>query len=89
LQNTNPWHNKRQKYNTNFDIDAQGNDVVNAIDALTIINSLNRVGGSYKLPAFRRAAPGAVELQYDVNNDGNVTAIDALVVINYLNSRNQ
>lgn len=89
LQNANPWHNKRQKYNTNFDIDAQGNDVVNAIDALTIINSLNRVGGSYKLPVFRRAAPGGVELQYDVNNDGNVTAIDALVVINYLNSRNQ
>lgn len=86
--NANPWHNKKQKYNTNFDFDSQGNEVINAIDALTIINSLNRVGGSYKLPVFRRAAPGATELQYDVNDDGNVTAIDALVVINFLNSRN-
>jgi hypothetical protein len=45
------------------------------------------VGGAYKLPVFRRAAPSATELQYDVNDDGSVTAIDALIVINYLNSR--
>jgi hypothetical protein len=87
MANANPWHNKKQKYNTNFDIDSLGNEVVNAIDALTIINSLNRVGGAYKLPVFRRAAPSATELQYDVNDDGSVTAIDALIVINYLNSR--
>jgi hypothetical protein len=88
LANANPWHNKKQKYNTNFDVDSLGNEVINAIDALTIINSLNRVGGAYKLPVFRRAVPGAAELQYDVNDDGSVTAIDALIVINYLNSRN-
>lgn len=85
--NANPWHNTKLPYNTNFDVDSLGNEVVNAIDALTIINALNRAGGSYRLPIFRRATPGAAELQFDVNNDGSVTAIDALVVINYLNRR--
>ena len=84
---SNPWHNRQLPYNTNFDVDSLGNELVNAIDALTIINSLNRAGGSYRLPIFRRATPGAAELQYDVNDDGSVTAIDALVVINYLNRR--
>jgi hypothetical protein len=86
LMNSNPWHNQQQIYNTTMDVDSGGAGIVNAIDALAVINALNRNGGSFKLPIFRRLSPTA-ELQFDVNDDGHVTAIDALMVINYLSSR--
>ena len=84
--NANPWHNQQQIHNTTMDVDSGGAGIVNAIDALAVINALNRNGGSFKLPIFRRLSPTA-ELQFDVNDDGHVTAIDALMVINYLSIR--
>ena len=86
VMNSNSWHNQQQIYNTTMDVDSGGAGIVNAIDALAVINALNRNGGSFKLPIFRRLSPTA-ELQFDVNDDGHVTAIDALMVINYLSIR--
>jgi hypothetical protein len=82
--NPSPWHNDKQRYNTNFDIGSGGEQLVNAIDALVIINRLNR-DPERKLPVFRISSPEQTEFQFDVNNDGFVNAIDALMVINHLN----
>lgn len=82
--NPSPWHNDKQKYNTNFDTGLGGEQLVNAIDALVIINRLNR-DPERRLPVFRISSPEQNEFQFDVNNDGFVNAIDALMVINYLN----
>jgi|LakMenEpi03Aug12_release.lakeMendotaPanAssembly.Ray.scaffolds.fasta_scaffold01235_26 hypothetical protein len=61
--------------------DCDDNDFVNAIDALLIINRLNRTGSRYFIPGVDPEAPPYL----DTNGDGLLNAIDALVVINELN----
>jgi hypothetical protein len=62
--------------------DVNGDFYVTAIDALIIINELNR-RGPRALSVLTDFAPP----YYDVNGDFNLNAIDALAVINHLNSR--
>lgn len=58
--------------------DVNGDQRITAIDALMVINFLNRTGGV-------RATIDDVDIVHDVNRDGQVTALDALNVINLLN----
>ena len=69
------WQNPDNRF------DADDNNAINAIDALVIINELNR-GGDSDLSKRGSSTP-----YVDVSGDGYLTAIDALQVINYLNSR--
>ena len=86
LSNPNPWHNSVEPRNTNLDRDSDGAQIINAIDALVVINYINR-NGVGELPATRNAAPGRTEFLYDVNDDGFINAMDALLVINFLRRR--
>ncbi|MEM6778894.1 MAG: dockerin type I domain-containing protein [Planctomycetota bacterium] len=63
-----------------FDVSEEGD--VSALDALRIINELNRNGGNVVLDA---PLPGERLPFYDVNGDNTVSAIDALQIINELN----
>ena len=71
-----PWQNYPTPLDTNNDA------YIAAIDALVIINELNR-GNSGRLP------PPVLDHQpppyYDVNGDHHVSPVDAIQVINYLN----
>lgn len=76
---------RKRTWWTNADnhVDVNRDQHVNPIDALVIINQLNRTGpqtlnSTNPNPAF---ASNAV----DTNGDSNISATDALVVINYLN----
>lgn len=76
---------RKRSWWTNADnhVDVNRDQHVNPIDALVIINQLNRTGpqtlrSNNPNPAF---ASNAV----DTNGDSNISATDALVVINYLN----
>ncbi len=66
-------------HNTVWALDVNADGAVNPLDALLVINELNR----------QQNAPFILEdrggLYYDVNDDGLVAPIDALMVINYLN----
>jgi hypothetical protein len=73
---TSDWQNPNNRFDTD------NNNSINAMDALVIINELNR-GGSSDLSLRGISAPPFV----DVSGDGFLTAIDALQVINYLNNR--
>jgi hypothetical protein len=64
-------------------LDTDGNRVLNAIDALVVINNLNRFGSRFLKPGIDSPPPNFI----DPNGDGAVTAIDALFVINELNRR--
>ena len=63
--------------------DVDNNQFVNAVDALVIINNLNRLGSRYLRPGTDSSSPPYI----DTNGDGVVNAIDALVLINELNRR--
>lgn len=63
--------------------DVNGDFYVTAIDALIIINELNRKGGPRPLNVLTDFAPPYL----DVNGDFVLNALDALSVINRLNSR--
>ena len=69
-----PWQNPLNA----LDVDASG--FVEPIDALLVINRINRGGGG-DLPPVAVVPP-----YYDVNGDRKVLPVDALLVINYLNS---
>jgi hypothetical protein len=71
------WQNPVDKWDTD------NNRIFNAMDALTIINNLNRYGTRYLRPGIDLPSPPYV----DSNGDGIVNAIDALMVINELNRR--
>ena len=86
LSNPTPWHNSIEPLNTNLDRDSQGNSIINAMDALVVINFINRNGVGL-LPSTRNAAPSRTELLYDVDNNGFLNATDALLVINFLRRR--
>ncbi|MEM6777722.1 MAG: dockerin type I domain-containing protein [Planctomycetota bacterium] len=63
-------------------LDVSGDGRVSAIDALLVINQLNRLG------ALSESTAGEVlSVSGDVNGDGRVSAIDALMVINHLNQK--
>jgi hypothetical protein len=70
------WHNGLNPLNVNDD------GFVSPIDALLIVNALNR-GEAGKLPVDR-PRPLTTPF-YDTNRDGFLSPIDALLVINYLN----
>lgn len=71
------WQNPNNKY------DVTGDGHVTPIDALRIINYLNRSGPGRvpPLPAEPTTSGG----YFDVNGDGSITPSDALAVINQLN----
>ncbi|WP_236626059.1 dockerin type I domain-containing protein [Rhodopirellula baltica] len=68
--------------NAVFTEDVNRSGEASALDALVIINQLNRQEDS-SLPLFRRF--DSDDPFYDVTGDGKITALDALRVINYLN----
>ncbi len=68
------------RYNAALPGDVNGDGQVTAVDALTIINDLNRLGVRTLSLAETTGA------MVDVSNDGNVSALDALRVINALNA---
>lgn len=73
-----PWHNPQ------LPADVNGDTAVTPLDALIIINELNR-SGSHALPA--PPAPPFMPPPYlDANGDNFVYPVDALIVINYLNA---
>jgi VCBS repeat-containing protein len=67
-----------QNPNNNLDVNADG--FISAIDALLIINDLNR-SGSRALPPGSFTPPPFI----DVNGSASVEPLDALLVINHLN----
>jgi hypothetical protein len=73
---TSPWQNSANRF------DANSSNNITSMDALVIINELNR-GGNPDLSLRGISTPPYV----DVSGDGFLTAIDALQVINYLNLR--
>lgn len=64
--------------------DVNGDGRVSSLDALVVINELNRAaaGAAAKTASIDPA-------RYDVNRDGKVSPLDALQIINYLNARTQ
>ncbi len=71
-----PWRNA---YNT-FDVNDSG--TIEPLDALLIINKLNRDGiGPLPAPTGDKKPPP----YYDITGDNSVSPLDALLVINYLN----
>ena len=76
LANQNPFHNEQNPYDVN------GDQQVNPLDALLIINTIGRNGGPGPISSFP-----SPDRFYDVNGDGLITALDALLIINYLNRR--
>lgn len=71
------WQNPLDKWDTD------GNTFFNAMDALVVINNLNRFGSRYLRPGIDAPPRPFV----DANGDGLLNAMDALVVINELNRR--
>ncbi len=76
IENLYPWQNPRNRY----DVDAK--DGVNPLDALIIINLLNKIGAG-DLPGSEVVAPPYV----DVSGNNHLEPLDALMVINYLNDQ--
>jgi hypothetical protein len=70
-----PWHNEALPH------DVDGNGRVEPLDALWVINYINRSGTGPLPPPSAAEPPPYV----DVNADNAVTAADVLIVINYLN----
>ena len=71
------WQNPLNKWDTD------GNTFFNAMDALVVINNLNRFGNRYLRPGIDAPPKPYV----DTNGDGLLNAMDALIVINELNRR--
>lgn len=74
----NEFQNAGDRYNVN------GQDDVTALDALIIINAINRAGGEYPVWNTERQNGDGF---WDVNGDYRISAIDILQVINELNRR--
>lgn len=65
--------------------DTNADGLVTALDALRVLNSLQRIGGSGSNGAEGEAVAGiAPRAHLDVNRDGSVTTIDVLSVLNVL-----
>ena len=82
LQNYKRWQNLINKYDVN------GNDSIEPLDVLIIINQINSTAGtneSSKLPAFDPSFPSRFSF-LDVNGDNQLSPLDVLEVINAINS---
>ncbi|GIW98278.1 MAG: hypothetical protein KatS3mg111_1611 [Pirellulaceae bacterium] len=77
LQDSHPWRNEAQP------ADVDGDGIVAPIDALLVINELNRHGGR-QLPLTPERVDEAFGF-LDTNGDNYVAPVDALIVINHLN----
>ncbi|MEO8497231.1 MAG: Ig-like domain-containing protein, partial [Planctomycetota bacterium] len=73
--------NTRPKRNPVNPLDVNADGSVSAIDALLIINEINK-NGSHEIPS----TTAAVAPFWDVNGDGFVSAIDVLRVVNAINT---
>ena len=83
LQNYSPWQNLINKFDVN------GDDSVDPLDVLTIINLINSRAGtsdSAKLPEFNPATPSQFSF-LDVDADNSLSPLDVLQVINFINNR--
>jgi hypothetical protein len=78
LEPQKPWQNPHNPFDVN------GDGVVTGLDALILINHLNK-NGPHGLPAPEDGNSPPPYL--DVNGDNQLTALDALQTINVLNSR--
>jgi hypothetical protein len=77
----NPYQNTTNRF------DVSGDGAVSAIDALQLINFLNR-HGSQPLPLPNPLPIGMTPPRFpDVDGNGFINATDALLVINFLNAR--
>lgn len=74
----NEFQNTGDRYNVN------GEDDVTALDALVIINAINRANGDYSVAGIEKQEGDGF---WDVNGDYRVSAVDILQVINELNRR--
>jgi hypothetical protein len=73
-----PWTNKRNAVDINDD------GFVSPLDALSVINELNRSGSRALDTKGPQTEP---YLYYDVNADGFISPLDVLLVINYINQK--
>ncbi len=75
------WHN------VEMPADVDGNQSVVPLDALILVNELNR-GGSRSLsePAEAEKEAFRQPMYYDVNNDGHLSPLDVIQVVNLLNT---
>jgi hypothetical protein len=81
LENENAWRNPIDP----LDVDSSG--VVSSLDALIVINQLNRgTTGVLVDPSLNGRLP---DRYYDTNGNSEVTAIDALLVINAIGQNDQ
>lgn len=71
------WHNLANPFDVN------GDDGVNPLDVLIVINWINVHSGDGSLPVPPVAPP---IYYYDVSNDGLCTPVDVLLVINHINT---
>jgi hypothetical protein len=80
-----PWHNYDNPYNVN------GVGGVTPLDALLVINYINRHPGETSLPAMPPSPPLYVDVTGGSNGEGDLraTPLDVLAVINYINSHSQ
>lgn len=67
--------------------DVNGDGIVSPLDALLVINRLNRFNRENS--GFIQEPPQGEPFFVDTNGDGWVSAIDALIVINYLNRKSR
>ncbi len=77
LESTVPSREHWRNASNPFDVDSSGN--VSALDALVVINEINRNGTGPLLPIYTAASR---DFFLDANGDGSLSALDALVVIN-------
>jgi VCBS repeat-containing protein len=73
--------NTRPRRNPDNPNDVNADGSVSAIDALLIINEINK-NGPHEIPSDS----AAIAPFWDVNGDGSVSAIDVLRVVNFLNN---
>ncbi|MFP6619262.1 MAG: dockerin type I domain-containing protein, partial [Pirellulaceae bacterium] len=69
-------------------LDINGDGAVTPVDALSVINDLNR-NGSRAVGSGAEGETAAMEARFDVNGDNFISPADALLVINHLNDKAQ
>ena len=72
--------------NASFNLDVNDDGLVSPIDALLVINQMNR--DSMSMEGEQTGNSGGKRYYTDVNGDNRTTALDALQVINYLKRAN-
>ena len=80
LQNHLQWQNLINRFDVN------GDDSVDPLDVLAIINQINTGSGGSRHPAFDPAIPDRF-LFLDVDGDNGLSPLDVLAVINLINNR--